>query len=84
MSFIPTVIRATYKGGYQIELVFNDGAVGTVDFEQWFELGRQRRSDLGVNFSCPACAALVSPRAPLPAAAGSLVVEADRIHGHVR
>jgi len=35
MSFIPAVIRATYKSAYQIELVFNDGAVGTVDFEQW-------------------------------------------------
>ena len=37
MSFIPTVIRATYRSDYQIELVFNDGLVATVDFARWLD-----------------------------------------------
>jgi len=35
MSFIPTVIRPTYRGGYQIEIVFHDGLAATVDFARW-------------------------------------------------
>ena len=35
MNFIPAVIHATYRSDYQIELVFNDGSIGTVDFAQW-------------------------------------------------
>jgi len=35
MSFIPTVIHATYRGDYQIEIVFNDGLTATIDFTRW-------------------------------------------------
>ncbi len=35
MSFIPTVIQATYRGDYQIEIVFNDGLTATIDFARW-------------------------------------------------
>jgi hypothetical protein len=35
MSFIPTVIRATYLKNYEIELVFNDGLMASVDFARW-------------------------------------------------
>ena len=48
MSFIPTVIGATYRGDYQIELVFNDGLAATVTWyvenEGWTqERNRARR-----------------------------------------
>ena len=35
MSPIPTVIQATYLGGYRIEITFHDGVHGVVDFERW-------------------------------------------------
>ena len=31
MAFLPTVIRAQYRGEYRIHLVFNDGLESTVD-----------------------------------------------------
>jgi hypothetical protein len=37
MSVIPTVIRATYRGDYRIELVFQDGVQAIVDFAQWLD-----------------------------------------------
>jgi hypothetical protein len=37
MSVIPTVIRATYRGDYRIELLFQDGVHATVDFAQWLD-----------------------------------------------
>lgn len=37
MSFIPTVIRATYRSDYRIEIVFNDGLAATVDFARWLD-----------------------------------------------
>ncbi len=37
MSVIPTIIRATYRGDYRIELVFQDGVQATVDFSQWLD-----------------------------------------------
>lgn len=37
MDFLPTVIRAEYRGGYQIHLMFNDGVENTVDFSVWLE-----------------------------------------------
>ena len=37
MTVIPTVIRATYRGDYRIELVFQDGVQATVDFAQWLD-----------------------------------------------
>ena len=35
MGFLPSVIRAEYRGGYRIHVVFNDGSENTVDFGQW-------------------------------------------------
>jgi hypothetical protein len=35
MAFLPTVVRAEYRGQYRIHLVFNDGVQNTVDFEMW-------------------------------------------------
>ena len=37
MTVIPTVIRATYRGDYRIELVFQDGVQAVVDFAQWLD-----------------------------------------------
>jgi len=37
MSFLPSVIRAEYRGGYLIHITFNDNSEKTVDFRQWFE-----------------------------------------------
>jgi len=37
MSFLPTVVRAEYRGGYRIHLAFNDGLEKTLDFEQWLD-----------------------------------------------
>ncbi len=31
------VIRAEYLYGYRMRLTFDDGVVGTVDFQPWFE-----------------------------------------------
>ncbi|MEW6350591.1 MAG: DUF2442 domain-containing protein [Thermodesulfobacteriota bacterium] len=36
---IHDVIRAEYKGGYRIELEFDDGARGTVDFSKYLRKG---------------------------------------------
>jgi len=35
MDFLPAVVRAEYRGGYQIRLFFNDGLVKTTDFKAW-------------------------------------------------
>jgi hypothetical protein len=37
MEFLPTVIQASYRGGYLIHVVFNDGLERTVDFSQWLD-----------------------------------------------
>lgn len=37
MTFLPSVIRAEYRGGYRIHLTFNDNSERTVDFGQWLE-----------------------------------------------
>ncbi len=37
MEFLPTVIRADYRGAYTIHLTFNDGVEKTVDFARWLE-----------------------------------------------
>lgn len=37
MEFLPTVIRAEYRGGYRINVMFNDGTSSTLDFAQWLE-----------------------------------------------
>jgi hypothetical protein len=37
MDFLPSVIRAEYRGDYRIHLTFNDDLEGTVDFTQWLD-----------------------------------------------
>ena len=37
MDTLPSVIRATYDGGFRIHLTFNDSLEGTLDFQVWFE-----------------------------------------------
>lgn len=37
MDFLPAVIRAEYRGGYRIDVMFNDGKSSTIDFAQWLE-----------------------------------------------
>src|SRR2546422_9127792 len=37
MTFLPSVIRAEYRGGFRIHVVFNDELESTVDFEPWLE-----------------------------------------------
>ncbi len=37
MEFLPSVIRAEYRGEYRIHLAFNDGVENTVDFSPWLE-----------------------------------------------
>jgi len=35
MSFLPSVVHAEYRDGFRIQLTFNDGTAGTVDFSSW-------------------------------------------------
>ena len=35
MEFLPTVIRAEYRGDFRIHVAFNDGVESTIDFSQW-------------------------------------------------
>jgi hypothetical protein len=37
MAFLPTVVRAEYRGAFRIHLAFNDGVESTVDFEPWLD-----------------------------------------------
>ena len=37
MTFLPSVIRAEYRGGFRIHLVFNDQSESTLDFEPWLD-----------------------------------------------
>ena len=37
MAFLPTVIRAEYRGQHRIHVAFNDGVEGTVDFLPWLQ-----------------------------------------------
>jgi Protein of unknown function (DUF2442) len=37
MAFLPTVIRAEYRGGHRIRLTFNDDVQKTVDFSGWLD-----------------------------------------------
>ncbi len=37
MTFLPTVIRAEYRGGYRVRLTFNDDVAKTVDFSGWLD-----------------------------------------------
>lgn len=35
MAFLPHVVRAQYRGDFRVDLTFNDGVEGCVDFEPW-------------------------------------------------
>ena len=35
MSFLPAVIRAEYRGDFQIRITFNDDSENTIDFRGW-------------------------------------------------
>ena len=35
--FLPSVIRADYRGEYRLHLRFNDGSEKTVDFRDWLQ-----------------------------------------------
>ena len=37
MTFLPSVIRAEYRGDYCIHLIFNDNTEKTVDFRPWLD-----------------------------------------------
>ena len=37
MNFLPSVVRAEYRGAYRIHVVFNDGSENTIDFQAWLE-----------------------------------------------
>ena len=37
MTFMPSVIKAEYRGGYRIHVTFNDGSEKTIDFGEWLE-----------------------------------------------
>ena len=37
MAFLPSVTRAEYRGGYSIQVTFNDGKSGAIDFLRWLE-----------------------------------------------
>ena len=37
MTFLPSVIRADYRGGFRIHLTFNDHSERTIDSRQWRE-----------------------------------------------
>ncbi|MBI1894372.1 MAG: DUF2442 domain-containing protein [Candidatus Rokubacteria bacterium] len=37
MSFLPSVIRAEYRGGFRIRVTFNDNSENTIDFRQWLD-----------------------------------------------
>jgi Protein of unknown function (DUF2442) len=35
MNVLPAVVRAEYRGGFKIRVLFNDGLDSTIDFSQW-------------------------------------------------
>jgi hypothetical protein len=37
MNVLPAVVRAEYRGGFKIRLIFNDGLDSTIDFAQWLD-----------------------------------------------
>jgi hypothetical protein len=37
MDILPSVIRATYAGGFRIRLTFHDNLEGTLDLQSWLE-----------------------------------------------
>jgi len=37
MPFLPSVVRADYRGGFRIHVTFNDLSERTIDFRPWLE-----------------------------------------------
>lgn len=37
MPFLPHVVDAKYRGGYRIEVTFNDRSRATLDFRRWLQ-----------------------------------------------
>jgi hypothetical protein len=37
MTFLPSVVRAQYRGTYRIHVTFNDRSEGTIDFRRWLK-----------------------------------------------
>jgi hypothetical protein len=37
MDLLPSVIRATYEGGFCIHVTFSDNVQGTIDLQSWLE-----------------------------------------------
>ena len=37
MPLLPSVVKAKYRGGFRIQLAFNDDVEGTVDLRRWLE-----------------------------------------------
>ncbi len=37
MTYLPAVVRAEYRGGFQIHVTFSDKSEATLDFRQWLE-----------------------------------------------
>ena len=37
MAYLPSVVRARYRGGYRIHLTFSDRSAGTLDFRPWLK-----------------------------------------------
>jgi hypothetical protein len=35
--FLPSVVRAEYRGEFRIHLTFNDNSAKTIDFEHWLD-----------------------------------------------
>jgi len=46
----PDVVSATYKGGYYVEIIFEDGCQGVVDFTKYIDRGGvfERLKDMDV------------------------------------
>ena len=37
MAFLPAVVKAKHRGGFRVELTFNDGLEATLDFKPWLD-----------------------------------------------
>lgn len=37
MKPLPAVVQAEYRGGFKINLLFNDGIEGTIEFSDWLK-----------------------------------------------
>jgi hypothetical protein len=37
MTYLPSVVRAQYRGSYRIHVTFDDQSEGTIDFRRWLK-----------------------------------------------